>query len=171
MTQVWLITEVNYLQSKNVDIIEDFVIPTIEEFKSDLITYHFLHEGHLLLRLKGDEEVITKSIKPYVSGLLRRLGLTTIGFNVDYNYDETAGFGEGSDLAIELLGLATRMFLFYRKAKKSKLKLGNKYDPIYFSHLFLKHMGLRFLWRSITSLPRINRSIVSRIFFAQWSRH
>lgn len=89
------------------------------------------------MRLKGDDGTINESIKPFVSDLLKKLGLTTIGFNADYNYDERNGFGEGSDLAIELLNLATKMFLFECKAKREGLSLGEKYDPVYFSHLFL----------------------------------
>ena len=66
------------------------------------------------------------------------LGITLVQNEINISYNEDEGFGpSGSELAYRIMELAPRSYLLKLKTNGKNLKLGDKFRPIYFGHLFL----------------------------------
>jgi hypothetical protein len=141
MTQTWLLIEADFPSMKKSEISLAFVDPIITKFQNQFLNFYFSYGKHFLLRIFADEDLLNGKIEPFIRGLLVSLGAKVETIRKDPNYSEKPGFGDGSDFALRIMELASRTELMKRKAEGGSLQVGEKFDPIYFGHLFLKAWG------------------------------
>jgi hypothetical protein len=141
MAQTWFMLEADFPTMKKSEIPLAFVDPIITRFQNEIKYFYFSYGKHFLLRVFADEDFLQAKIEPYVRGLLQSLGANVETIRKDPHYNEKAGFGSGADFAIQVLDLSSRTEILRRKAESGSLEVAEKFDPIYFGHLFLNAWG------------------------------
>jgi hypothetical protein len=154
MALVWLEVKIGIDSTTYSDFILHFAREIINEFQEDKINrFHFLNEsrdGFFLLRIRADEEIIEKEIKPKVNEKSQNLNVKKNEISLEYPEQEKAQFGpNGEEIAYRILQEASRSYLVRLENDEKGLNLNDKYRPIYFGHLFLNAWNFGFLQEAL----------------------